>query len=233
MFMLNTLCEISPEKLPFTWMGLCLQEPMALVTNWLIAVTSSFLFFQIKKPYSLFRRHWRKFYLYFAISTFFGGIGHLFFNYFDVYGKFPCWIFGIIASYNAGKAMISVNMLTLDLQGKLTKILVAKGIGLALLAMVMGSFIFIMLDAILSYLIFCLGFGAYYWKKGYDSFKYTVYAIIILFPSIFIFLLKLNPHLWFNKDDLSHVLMFLTIIFFYIGVRKFTKFESQEFTPLN
>ncbi len=233
MFMMNTLCEISPDKLPFTWMGLCLQEPMALVTNWLIALTSIFLFFQIKKPYSQFRKHWRKFYLYFAISTFFGGMGHLFFNYFDVYGKFPCWIFGVIASFHAGKAMISVNMLTLDLQGKLKKMLVAKGVVLAILAMVMGSFIFIMVDAILSYLIFCLGFGAYYWKKGYDSFKYTVYAIIILFPSIFIFLLKLNPHLWFNKDDLSHVLMVITIIFFYIGVRKFTKFESQELTPLN
>jgi hypothetical protein len=233
MFMMNTLCEISPEKLPFTWMGLCLQEPMALVTNWLIALTSIFLFFQIKKPYSQFRRHWRKFYLYFAISTFFGGMGHLFFNYFDVYGKFPCWIFAVVASFHAGKAMISVNMLTVELQRKLTKSLIFKGVVLAVLAMMMGSFIFIMVDAILSYLVFCLGFGSYYWRKGYDSFKYTVYAIIILFPSIFIFLLKLNPHLWFNKDDLSHVLMVITIIFFYIGVRKFTKFESQEFTPLN
>lgn len=231
--MMNTLCEISPDKLPFTWMGLCLQEPMALVTNWLIALTSIFLFFQIKKPYSQFRRHWRKFYLYFAISTFFGGMGHLFFNYFDVYGKFPCWIFGVIASFHAGKAMISVNMIKAELKKKLTIFLALKGAVLILLAMFLGSFIFIMIDAILSYLIFCLGFGAYYWKKGYDSFKYTVYAIIILFPSIFIFLLKFNPHLWFNKDDLSHVLMVITIIFFYIGVRKFTKFESQGFEPLN
>ena len=214
-------------------MGLCLQEPMALVTNWLIALTSIFLFFQIKKPYSQFRRHWRKFYLYFAISTFFGGMGHLFFNYFDVYGKFPCWIFGVIASFHAGKAMISVNMIKAELKKKLTIFLALKGAVLILLAMFLGSFIFIMIDAILSYLIFCLGFGAYYWKKGYDSFKYTVYAIIILFPSIFIFLLKFNPHLWFNKDDLSHVLMVITIIFFYIGVRKFTKFESQGFEPLN
>lgn len=233
MFIMNTLCEISPDKLPFTWLGLCLQEPMALVTNWLIALTSIYLFFKIKKPYSKFRIHWRKFYFYFAISTFFGGLGHLLFNYFDVYGKFPCWIFGVIASFHAGKAMISVNMLTTSLQRKLTISLFIKGVVLITLATSTGSFIFIMVDAILSYLVFCLGFGAYYWKKGYHSFKYTVYAIIILFPSIFIFLLKLNPHLWFNKDDLSHVLMVLTIIFFYIGIRKFTKFESQEFKPLN
>jgi hypothetical protein len=233
MFILNILCEISPDKLPFTWFGLCLQEPMALVTNWLIALTSVYLYFQIKKPYSNFRNHWRKFYFYFAISTFFGGLGHLLFNYFDVFGKLPCWFFGVIASFHAGKAMISVNMLTTSLQRKLTLFLFMKGVILFLIGAITGSFIFIMIDAILSYLLFCLGFGAYYWRKGYDSFKFTVYAVIILFPSLFIFLLKLNPHLWFNKDDLSHVLMVLTIIFFYIGIRKFTKFESQEFKPLN
>jgi len=233
MFILNTLCDILPDKLPFTWLGLCLQEPMALVTNWLIALTSLYLFFQIKKPFSIFRKHWRLFYFYLSISMFFGGLGHLFFNYFDVYGKFPCWITGAFASFHAGKAMISVNMIKADLQRKLTYFLLIKGIVLTLIAMSLGSFLFMMIDAVLSYLVFCLGFGVYYWKKGYHSFKFTVYAIIILFPSIFIFLLKVNPHLWFNKDDLSHVLMMITIIFFYIGVRKFTKFESQDLKPLS
>jgi hypothetical protein len=229
MFFLNVTCDIPAELLPFEWLGLCFQEPMALITNWLIALTSFVLFTRIQKPFSRFEKHWRYFYLFFGISTFFGGLGHLLFNYFQVYGKFPCWIFGVLASYHAAKAMISVNMIQANTQRFLTRLLYMKMVLLGSLALYFGSFIFIMMDAIITYLFFCMGFGIYYWQKGFDNFKYTVYAIIILLPSIFIFTLKINPHIWFNKDDLSHVLMVLTIIFFYISIRGFRALGMEPF----
>lgn len=198
--------------------GLCLQEPMALITNWLIAITSFILYRLIKSPQNEYQRHWKFFYLIFGISTFFGGLGHVLFNYFDVYGKFPCWFFGTIAAYHAGCAMINVSILSPKLIKKLKHILIIKAVVFGLIAFVFQSFLFIMVDATITYLFFCLGFGAYYWRKGIQSFKYTVFAVLILFPSIFIFALKINPHLWFNKDDLSHVLMVTTIIFFYFSI---------------
>lgn len=225
---MNVVCEVPEELLPFELFGWCLQEPMALVTNWLIAITSFTIFFRMKPPYSKFSRHWRYFYLFFGISTFFGGLGHVFFNYFDTPGKFPCWFFGVISSYHASKAMISVNMITKSFQTKITFFLIVKMFLLGGLAMYFESFLIIMMDAIITYLFFCMGFGIYYWKKGYSNFKYTVYAILILLPSIFIFTLKVNPHVWFNKDDLSHVLMAFTIIFFYLGVRGYGVFELKS-----
>ena len=42
-------------------------------------------------------------------------------------------------------------------------------------------------------------------------------GVLVCIPSVFIFLLKLNPHKWLNKDDLSHLLMLLCLIFFYLG----------------
>lgn len=219
----DNVCAIPVEKLPFSMFGLCLQEPMALITNWLIAATAFYLFSRMKIVENAFQYHWKKFYLFFGISTFFGGLGHLLFNYFDVFGKYPCWAFGILSAFHAGKAMISIHILRRAIQRRLTYFLIFKGVLLGVSAILMQSFLFIMIDATITYLFFCLGLGIYYWRKGVPSFKYTVYAVLILFPSIFIFTLQFNPHLWFNKDDLSHILMVTTIIFFYFGVIKYNE----------
>ncbi len=229
----ENVCGIPLERLPFEMFGLCLQEPMALITNWLIALTAFLLYSRIKTPQNLFQKHWKLFYLTFGISTFFGGLGHLFFYYFEVYGKFPCWFFGILASYHAGKAMISNSLISKAKQVRLTYFLMLKGVVLIILAVITKSFLFVMLDATITYLFFCLGFGWYFYRKGYLFYKYTVIAILILIPSIFIFTLQINPHLWFNKDDLSHVLMVLTIVFFYIGISKSKELNLDAFSSIN
>lgn len=228
----ENVCNIPLERLPFSVFGLCLQEPMALVTNWVIAITAFILYFRLKNAESNFQVSWKKFYFFFGLSTFFSGFGHVFFNYFDVYGKYPTWILGLIAAYHAGKAMISLNVIDTSTRRMFNWVLYAKLITFALLALLLQSFIFVMVDAVITYLFFCLGFGIYYWRKGISSFKYTVIAVLILFPSIFIFTLKVNPHIWFNKDDLSHILMALTIIFFYLGVSRLNEIELERLVSL-
>ena len=229
---IENACNIPAEKLPFTLFGLCLQEPMALVTNWVIALTALILFFRLGKPQSDFQKYWKKFYLFFGLSTFFSGFGHVFFHYLDVFGKYPTWILGLIAAYHAGKAMISLNILSVKMKSMLNFMVYAKLITFALLALSLKSFIFVMVDAVITYLLFCLGIGIYYWRKGIQSFKYTVIAVLILLPSIFIFTLQYNPHIWFNKDDLSHVLMAFTIIFFYLGVSRLNDLELERLLSL-
>lgn len=228
----ENVCNIPLERLPFSVFGLCLQEPMALVTNWIIAITAFILYFRLKNAESSFQVSWRKFYFFFGLSTFFSGFGHVLFNYFDVYGKYPTWILGLIAAYHAGKAMISLNVIETSTRRMFNWVLYAKLITFATLALILQSFIFVMVDAVITYLFFCLGFGIYYWRKGISSFKYTVIAVLILFPSIFIFTLKVNPHIWFNKDDLSHILMALTIIFFYLGVSRLNEIELERLISL-
>ncbi len=223
-------CGIAADKLPFDFFGLCLQEPMALITNWLIATTAFILFFRLKAVNNLFQKHWKYFYLAFGLSTFFGGLGHLFFFYFGIPGKFPCWFFGILAAYHAGKAMISNPLLSAELKSRLTFALLIKAIVFGSLAMLAQNFLFIMIDAVITYLFFCLGFGAYFWRKGMNGFKYTVLAVIVLIPSIFIFTLQINPHLWFNKEDFSHVLMVTTIILFYLGITNFKDIDLNQVT---
>ena len=163
--------------------------------------------------------YWKKFFFWFAISTFFGGIGHLFFNYFDILGKFPNWITGVLSGYFAGKAII-VNLKNNALEKKCELFLIIKGAILLLASIATLNFVFVAVDAIITYVIFCGFMANSLYKKGIVELKYMTYGVLVCLPSIFIFFFKINPHRWLNKDDLSHLLMLACIIFFYIGAKK-------------
>ena len=229
---MENLCDIPAEKLPFEFMGLCLQEPMALVTNWLVASVAFIIYFRFTSTETPFQKHWKLFYLFIGLSTFFSGFGHVFFQYTDVFGKYPTWVLGIVSAFHASKAMLSLNIINSGWRKLLLNFCYAKAVAFSLAAVVLQSFAFIMVDAVLTYIIFCLGLGLYYWKKGLNSFKYTVIAVLILTPSIFIFTLQYNPHLWFNKEDLSHIIMATTIIFFYFGVSRFNQPDLDRLISL-
>jgi hypothetical protein len=46
------------EIIEFSWQGMTLQEPMALLTNWLIAAFSFYAYSQLEKGVSLFQDLW-------------------------------------------------------------------------------------------------------------------------------------------------------------------------------
>lgn len=219
---MDTPCNIPIEKLPFMFNGLCLQEPMALVTDWLIAGIAFFLYFKLKSQNGDFVRNWRFFLISIGYSTFFGGLGHLFFEYTGFYGKIPSWILGIVAAFYAGRAMISTHLLKGTTYKNLVYFLYVKLGVFTFLALWFESFTFVLIDTSITYLIFCLGYGLYYWKnKGFTSFKYMVFGVLILISSAFIFVFEVNLSLWLNKDDLSHLIIATTIIFFYFSISRF------------
>ena len=41
-----------------------------------------------------------------------------------------------------------------------------------------------------------------------------------MLPSFFIFLLKINPIQWFDKNDLSHIIIIAGNCFFYLGLQR-------------
>lgn len=204
------------ELIEFDLAGLTLQEPMALITNWMMSVFCLYAYFKLRNTTEIDAVWWKRFFLVFTISTFFGGIGHLFFKYFGIPGKFPNWITGIMSGYFAGKGMLvhfaeDRNRRWLDL------FLPVKAIVLLGLALSLQKFIFIAVDAIITYIIYCGGIGWILYKRGFTEMKFMTYGVLICLPSVFIFLLKLNVHRWLNKDDLSHLLMLSCLICFYIG----------------
>lgn len=206
------------EIIPFQILGLSLQEPMALISNWSIACFSFFAFFQLKNAEGEFHRIWRLFFLLFGISTFFGGLGHVFYQYTGIYGKMPSWTFGVLASYAAARAMFTY-FENPSLRKKAEKIVLVESVLVLLLALGMKSFLFVAIDAILTYLLACGMLAVSFYRKGIRGMQWIAAGVIVVMPSAFIFLLKINLHRFLNRDDLSHWLMLTCIVFFYMGIR--------------
>lgn len=214
------------DPIKFDWLGLHLQEPMAILMNCLIALFCFYAYFRLRKWDNEANYWWRLFYLVFGISTFFGALGHAFFLYFDVYGKFPCWILGCLANVCAARGMLAFKPFVHPTK---TAVLVIwlKSALLLILALVTKKFVFVSIDAIVTYLAYTGVFAYLLMKRGIPEMKLMVTGVLILLPSAFIFLLKINVHRWLNKDDLSHVLMLICIYCFYRGINAWGKRSAQ------
>lgn len=206
------------EIIPFQLLGLSLQEPMALISNWSIASFAFFAFFQLKNMEGDFHRIWRLFFLLFGLSTFFGGLGHAFFQYTGIYGKMPSWTFGVLSGYAAARAMFTY-FENPKLKTMAEKVVLLESALVLVLAIAFQSFLFVAVDAILTYLFACGVLAVNFYRRGIQGMQWIAMGVIILLPSAFIFLLKINVHRLLNRDDLSHWLMLTCIVFFYMGIR--------------
>lgn len=206
------------NPIEFDWLGLRLQEPMAIVTNGLISVFCFFAWLRLRRWKSKANYWWRLFFLTFGISTFFGAFGHAFFQYTGMYGKFPSWTMGCVANVSAAYGMLSFEGFARPTKTAYTAIWM-KSLTLLILAIVTQKFVFVAVDAILTYIAYTGVFAYQLSKRGMEEMKFMVMGVIILLPSAFIFLMKLNPHRWLNKDDLSHLLMLGCIYCFYLAMK--------------
>lgn len=206
----------------FSLFGLELQEPMAIVTNGMIAFFCVFAFIQLKDWNDTANFYWKRFFLFFGISTFFGMFGHGLFHYFGIYGKIPSWLFGCISN-----AMAGLGMFHFDNYSKKSKIgvylVVFKSLFLFLLALFTFKFVFVAIDAIITYIVYTGFYAQKIVKRGAEELKWMTFGVVLMLPAAFVFLFKINIHLWLNKDDLSHLLILLGIIFFYSTLQRWGK----------
>jgi len=223
------------EKIQFVLFGLNLVEPMAIILDTILGVFSIYLGIkvgQIKSKHP-FYTYWKWFFLIFGFASIAGGLGHTFLNYWGMGGKFPAWICGPFAIYCLEQAMISVepnekrlSMLKLISAIKLLIVYVVfiiicskQTIGLNIKL----PFLPIAINTIIGIILTAGVLGLIYKKKLSSHFKYIVLGVLVLIPTAFIFLMKINLHQWFDKNDLSHVLQLIGILYFYIGIKKISK----------
>jgi hypothetical protein len=208
------------DPILFDFMGLHLQEPMAFIFNMAIAVYCFAAYKRLQNgPLDPATVNWKMFYLTFGVSTVFGAFGHIFFQYLGVAGKIPCWTLGGLANVFAARAMMQYNGFSSLSRGVDTAIWLKSG-ALLIVAVTTQNFLFIAIDAILTYVIFTGIYGFMLYKKGLNEMRYMVTGVLVLLPSAFFFILRLNPHRWFNAHDVSHLLMLACIACFYTGIKK-------------
>jgi len=219
-------------KIVLEFNGLIIQEPNALITDLLMGSMSIFFALRLRKQKSkhAFLKYWYYFFLTFGIGSVCGGFAHAFFLYTGPQGKFPTWISAILSAYFIEKAMIkSANKLNRN--NILGKIAFTKMILVFLVVITVISteayqkehtigFIPIAINTLIGVFISVASISLYNMKQGYVNFKYLLFGVLVMLPSFFIFLLKINPIQWFDKNDLSHIIILIGIYFFYIGLKK-------------
>ena len=71
------------------------------------------------------------------------------------------------------------------------------------------------------------GVLAYRYSKKIDPlFKHFLIGLLVMLPTAFIFLFKVNLHQWFDKNDFSHVLFSIGLIYYYLGIFDLSKQKS-------
>ena len=191
---------------------------MALITNWLL--TFQALYFFLNRPKdntSTFDRFWAMFFLFFAVSTFFGGLSHFFFYYTALQGKIPGWSAAVISITFIELA--TATQLPDKWSKKLYSIIAVKFIVAIAILIFDLDFKWVMVHTG-SGLILILGFWALAAHlKGHPSSRYFLWGILAAIAPLPIRALGFDLHEWFNRDDLSHVFMMVTVFLFQKGVK--------------
>ena len=194
-------------------MGLQLLEPMAVVLNAAMAILSLFFAFKLKGSEG-YEKAWGYFFLTFGLASLFSAAGHAMYNYWGIPGKMPGWFTSLLAIYFLEQAQLgwgnAPTWMKQVSSGKLLLLSVAMAVH--------PTFLWVIFQTATGLIPALLIFGLVN-KERHPGARYFRMAFWVLLPSIVLYSLKLDPHLWFNRDDASHVLMLFTLYLSYKGVR--------------
>ena len=229
---------MNPESLviEFSLFGLDLLEPNVLLTDVLLGLFCLVFSVRIFRRAAIhpFFRSWAWFMSLFGLAAIFGGLGHAFANYWGVPGKIPAWILSTVSVYYIEYAMISalqnkkwykllstislIKMIVILLLIILIAILAPRDnkIDLCILVVIINSLAGVSLSAgVLGWSYYRMGFSRH--------FKRIMGGVLIIIPSSAVFLLDFNLFQWFDKNDLSHLILLLGITAFYQAVLRLHK----------
>lgn len=227
-------------KIEFHFIGLELMEPVALIMSSVLGGLCVFFAYKVSNIESNlpFYKYWKLFFLFFGVGILLDGVGHTFFNQLGMYGKIQGWLLVPFAIYLSERAMISIHWEESN-QKLLTKLSIAKLIIVYVLFVVLlfvskesklitQPFLPIVINTIIGFIGFVGVLGFKYTEKLSVKFKYFWLGVMILIPTAIIFLMKVNLHLWFNKNDFSLVIFCVGITYFYLGVNGLAKGLKQK-----
>lgn len=207
-------------------------EPNAFIGDTLLSVLVIILAFRVRKISKdhAFYTNWFWFFIIFGIGLFMGGLGHFLWNYLGITGKYFSWYASIMAVFYIEQAMISLYpkpRIRLGMTNwSILKLLLAMG-GLSLMiykvdltADVSKGLLIPSINSAIGMILSLVILTKHYEHKNWGEFKFFQWGVLILVPSAFFQFLKINFAPWFDRNDVSHVLLAVTVIFYFLGISK-------------
>lgn len=203
--------------------GATIFEPVTLVTNTLIMLCCLLMFISVKRAKTNLAVQWAWFFLLIGISSQFGSVAHgVQYQLGDEFIRIVIFLVNatsLIAIYFCFKAANTSFVIGKKEPNKYATWFVVAWIAVLLVvAFVQGNFLLIKIHAgiVLTYslIIHIITFV----RKQPGS-GFIAGGIIISFFSILVHSLKFSLHRYFNYKDISHVIMIISLVFIYTGVK--------------
>jgi hypothetical protein len=227
------------EKVEVDFFGLTCVEPNAMLGDGILFLWALFLAwqtFRLGRDHPFFKL-WSQALVVFGISFLAGGLGHFFFNYWGVPGKYFGWMSSVLAVYFLERAMISIYPIRsgASLFGQISKIKLVLSWALMIL-----QYLFVdlnsdpqkglLIPSISSAIgiILCLGILARRYQLLWNvRFQFFWMTIFIMIPSALFQALKINIHPLFDRNDFSHVLLALSLLLYWKGIEAYSRLKRR------
>jgi hypothetical protein len=216
------------EKMQWEFMGYELVEPNALLSDGLLGLVAIVLAISLSKNTN-YTKAWALFFFWMGPSFFLGGFSHIFFNYWGILGKIPPLFMMLIATFYAELAMNQIHF-NGELQKKNNLFITIKLVGMFafllmfIFAVDMGknvqlTIVVPSINSVIGF-TFALVYLPLKYAKHYGlNFKPFQYAFVVTLLAALVQALKLNIHPWFDRNDFSHLLLIVSLYFYYKGIQ--------------
>ncbi len=230
------------EKIEFRFLGYDFLEPNALYGDTIVAILAVYCAVICTRYYKqtnlIFFKHWKHFFYVFGIGFFLGGLGHFCYGYWGIPGKVPAWyISGISSALFIELGMAS--LLPKERYKKMVPFFIIKTGVICVIQALLIAFIDLEKEpglgligptlAMVTGLPTSLGVLGYRFSKSITpKFKYLWWSLIVFSPSLLFQAMKINFHQWFDRNDVSHILMFVNITFYFLAVKGYFYFLKNS-----
>ncbi len=227
---------INPYQNPTIYIGnLRVDEPITSITNIIFAAICLFAFINTKnQKHRIAANIYRWFILAIGFSAVVAAfIGHAFLYRFGFSAKIYGWeanVLGVAVAQTAAvyhfKQFIKSIYFKILLVANYIEIVVAF-----ILTYTVFSFTVVEIHSAIGLLLFVSLLESVIYKKTKSALsKYMLLGVGVVVLTVFVHVFKLAISVWFNHLDLSHVLMCISIYFFYKGIKQYKPYDYKPAT---
>lgn len=218
--------KISPQP-DIELLGIRLQEPVTTLTDLLVTVVCFYAYWKLNKTSQKGNTIYfiKLYFITMGFATLFGGlIGHGFQYAFGLEWKLVGWITSMLAVMFIERSAIeyTFNLIPTKWHNLLLRLNITELVIIMLFTIYTLNFKFVEFHAVYGFMVVVFSFHLYtYLKTKNIGSRFMLYGIAVLAGAMFVFNYPIAPHVWFNHNDLSHVLMAIASWLFFKGSLRF------------
>jgi hypothetical protein len=219
------------DKIETNIFGFKFLEINALYGDTLIFIVALIFAYKVSKlnQKSPFFDYWKWFFIVFGVGFFAGGLGHFVFHYWGLPGKYASWYLGIVAVFLIERAILSIfpnhrwrQILNSFVFLKLMFSIIAETLVLIFIDISedpQKGLIVPSINTIIGLGLTVGVIGYNYQKTITPTFKYLWISALVLIPSAVFQAKKINFHQWFDRNDVSHILLIISLFLYYKAIQ--------------